>query len=155
MYSVWGVSFLDCVLLLGLIILSYLFWKQKKLIQTILPKDKKSEGLIEKFREVLLEVESFQKREQLLNKNLKNYILDGFGHIQKFKLKRYNPYDDVGGDLSFTVSLLNGKNSGVLITSLHTRAGTRLYAKEIVEGKSELKLSKEEEGVLQEVLDMT
>lgn len=155
MYSEWGVSWLDFVLLLGLSILTFLFWKQKKIIQSLLPKDKKSEGLIDKFREVLLEVESLQKREQLTNKNLKNYILDSLNHIQKFKLKRYNPYDDVGGDLSFTLSLLNGKNSGVLITSLHTRAGTRLYAKEIIAGKSELKLSKEEEVILQEVMDLT
>ncbi len=42
---------------------------------------------------------------------------------------------------------------GVLITSLHSRAGTRTYLKNIKKGESELELSKEEKSVLSEALE--
>ena len=46
--------------------------------------------------------------------------------IQKINLLRFNPFDDVGGDQSFVLTLLDKDNSGVLLTSLHHRSFTRL-----------------------------
>lgn len=65
--------------------------------------------------------------------------------IQRVEVERFNPFKDIGGDQSFSVALLNGKNSGVVISSLHTREGTRVYAKPIQGGKSEKYLLTEEE----------
>ena len=36
--------------------------------------------------------------------------------VQKAVIKRYNPFKDTGSDQSFTISLLDGKNSGLLLT---------------------------------------
>ena len=52
-------------------------------------------------------------------------------NIQKYALIRFNPFDDTGGDQSFTMSLLNADNEGFVVTSLHSRDLTRVYAKEI------------------------
>ena len=74
-------------------------------------------------------------------------------HIQKVELVRYNPYQDTGGDQSFTVCLLDKENDGFLITSLHTRSGTRVFAKPVVKGKSsKYQFSKEEEEVISSIL---
>lgn len=63
----------------------------------------------------------------------------------KFQLNRYNPFDEVGGDQSFILCLLDNTNSGVIITSLHNRDSTRVYAKAIHNGDSVgQKMSKEE-----------
>lgn len=63
----------------------------------------------------------------------------------KFQLNRYNPFDEVGGDQSFILCLLDNTNSGVIITSLHSRDSTRIYAKAINHGDSVgQKMSKEE-----------
>ncbi|MGE5392344.1 MAG: DUF4446 family protein [Candidatus Saccharibacteria bacterium] len=70
----------------------------------------------------------------LLNKN----------NIQKIGFIRYNPFDDAGGNISFALSLLNAHNDGVVISSLHGRDGTRMYAKAIKAGESESKLTEEE-----------
>jgi len=54
----------------------------------------------------------------------------------------------LGGDQSFSIALLDKQNSGVVITSLYTRDGNRVYAKPIENGTSEYTLSKEEKEAL-------
>lgn len=69
--------------------------------------------------------------------------------IQKVGLLRFNPFNDTGGDQSFILSLLDAKDTGVIISSLHTRTGTRWYAKKVVEGKGvEHELSNEEKDAI-------
>ena len=54
-------------------------------------------------------------------------------------------FGDIGGDQSFALALLDGKNSGIVISSLHTREGTRIYSKPIIKGESEKYTLTEEE----------
>lgn len=58
----------------------------------------------------------------------------GLQSIHKIEVIRFNPFKDVGSNQSFCVALLNGKNSGVVISSIHTREGTRVYAKPVASG---------------------
>lgn len=58
----------------------------------------------------------------------------GLKSIHKSNVQRFNPFKEVGGNQSFCVALLDGKNSGMVLSSLHTREGTRVYAKPVVEG---------------------
>jgi hypothetical protein len=55
----------------------------------------------------------------------------------KVGIVRFNPFRDVGGDQSFAIALLNGKNAGLTISSLYSREGTRIYCKNIIDGQSE------------------
>jgi cell division protein FtsL len=57
--------------------------------------------------------------------------------LYKVGMIRFNPFRDVGGDQSFAIALLNGKNNGLTISSLYTREGTRIYCKNIIDGQSE------------------
>lgn len=63
---------------------------------------------------------------------------------QKFDIVRYNPFRETGGDQSFSLALLDLKDNGVVVTSIHGREVDRIYAKEIVSGKSKHNLSAEE-----------
>ena len=65
--------------------------------------------------------------------------------FHKFGMMRFNPFKDVGGDQSFSIAILNGKNNGITLSSLYTREGTRIYAKSIAAGKSEKHSLTEEE----------
>jgi hypothetical protein len=61
-------------------------------------------------------------------------------------LVRFNPFQDIGGDQSFSLALLDGKNDGVTLSSLYSREGVRIYCKSIQQGQSpQYPLSKEEE----------
>lgn len=86
---------------------------------------------------------------------LKNYCQrienDGKFHIQKVGLVRYNPFKDTGGDQSFILSLVDGNNTGVVISGLYSRSGTRWYAKKVVDGKgADYDLSDEEKRALKD-----
>lgn len=74
----------------------------------------------------------------------------GEGHFQKMGVVRFNPFSETGGDQSFALSLLDQKDSGVVILSLHNREGTRIYAKTVKTGKSRYELSKEETKAIEE-----
>lgn len=65
-------------------------------------------------------------------------------HIQKVGLVRFNPFSELGGDHSFCLAILDDRNTGVVITGLHTRDRTRIYMKDIKNGKSSFDLSTEE-----------
>lgn len=59
---------------------------------------------------------------------------DGSLHIQKIGLVRFNPFKDTGGDQSFILALLDAHDTGVVISGLYSRTGTRWYAKKVKEG---------------------
>jgi hypothetical protein len=69
-----------------------------------------------------------------------------FRGLHRFGVVRFNPFKDVGGDQSFAIALLNGKNNGIVISSLFTKDGTRIYSKAIAGGKSEKYPLTEEEA---------
>ncbi len=69
-------------------------------------------------------------------------------HFSRLGLVRFNPFDDTGGNQSFAVALLDANNDGLVISSLHSRTGTRIYAKAVFEGTCEASLSTEEEKAI-------
>jgi len=87
-----------------------------------------------------------------LTKEIKDLKVKNFSNVQKIGLVKFNPFDETGGDHSFSLVMLDGTDTGVIITSLHTRERTRTYTKDIVKGKSKLGLSKEEENALKVAL---
>ncbi|MBI2431182.1 MAG: DUF4446 family protein [Candidatus Levybacteria bacterium] len=76
---------------------------------------------------------------------------DGLFHIQKIGLLRFNPFKDTGGDQSFILSLIDANDTGIIITGLYSRSGTRWYAKKVENGKGiEHELSDEEKKAIKE-----
>lgn len=85
---------------------------------------------------------------KVLGKRIDLIEEDGKFHIQKIGLVRFNPFKELGGDHSFSMAILDAHDSGVIITSLHTRDRTRVYMKDIKKGKSIFELSAEEKKAL-------
>lgn len=142
MYSGEGsiLLFLISASIIWLMVLSYIFWKNNLFLKRLFPE--RQENFKERLEEALRvteRLESFRK------KNLDN--------IQRVYLKRYNPYHDTGGDQSFSVSLLDGFGNGLVITSLHSRSGTRVFAKPVKGGKEEgFEFSGEEKEVVEKAI---
>lgn len=138
------------VILVWLLGLSIFFWR---ILQHY---NKITKGVSEKSLKTVLE--DLVKNSELNKKDidyLKDYSLklekDGFLHIQKVGVVRFNPFKDTGGDQSFILSLVDANNTGVIISSLYSRSGTRWYAKSVVGGKAvEHELSEEEKKALKE-----
>jgi len=64
--------------------------------------------------------------------------------IRKIGIVRFNPLNNMGGNQSFVVAMLDNKNNGFLISSLFVKDGNRVYAKPVKQGKSDYLLSNEE-----------
>jgi hypothetical protein len=74
--------------------------------------------------------------------------------FQRIGLVRFNPFDDTGGNQSFALALLDQAGDGFVVSSLHARAGTRVYGKAVSRGTSESNLSAEESEALRLALAM-
>ncbi len=138
------------VLFFWLLILTIFFWR------TLSHYNNLTKGVSEKSLKAVLE--KLLKESELTKKDidfLKNYCdrieKDGLLHIQKVGLVRFNPFKDTGGDQSFVLSLVDGNNTGVIMSGLYSRSGTRWYAKKVVNGKGiEHELTDEEKKALKE-----
>ena len=72
--------------------------------------------------------------------------------IQKIGFIKYNAFENIGNDLSFALTLLDGNNNGICISSIYGRSESRIFSKPIVKGKSLVSLSQEELESLNEAL---
>jgi hypothetical protein len=69
--------------------------------------------------------------------------------IQKVGVVRYNPFRDMGGSHSFSIAMLDSNNSGLIISTLTTRDGARIFSKAIVAGEcAEFPLLEEEKKAI-------
>ncbi len=148
-------------LLLGIITLVliainvFLFWysyKANKKIDKLLDKGKikdfkdiflsqkeKNDGLEVKIRDAFLKIKNLEDISEIT--------------IRKTGLVRFNPFNNMGGDQSFVIALLDNKNNGFLISSLFVEGGSRTYTKAIRGGKSDRPLSNEEKEAVQMAID--
>jgi Protein of unknown function (DUF4446) len=65
-------------------------------------------------------------------------------HIQRLGFLRFNPFRDSGGDQSFAVALADQDGNGLVISGLHGRDATRVYAKPLTAWESAYPLTDEE-----------
>ena len=72
--------------------------------------------------------------------------------FQRIGLVRFNPFEDTGGNQSFALALLDGRGDGFVVSSLHSRTGTRVYAKAVNGGRSETALSDEETQAVRDAM---
>jgi hypothetical protein len=69
-------------------------------------------------------------------------------HLQHLAVVRYNPFRDTGGDQSFAIALTDGQGNGVILSSLHARDTTRVYAKPLEQWQSSYNLTDEEKQAI-------
>lgn len=96
---------------------------------------------LERVYNVARDVEAMQARTGALDARARKAV-------QRFGLVRFNPFEDTGSNQSFALALLNGDEDGLVLSSLHSRQATRVYAKPINAGRSDGPLSDEEAEAL-------
>ena len=64
--------------------------------------------------------------------------------FQWMGMVRYNPFRNTGGDQSFVWAIVDGEGNGIVLSSMHSRESTRLYAKPLHEWTSTYSLTDEE-----------
>ena len=70
--------------------------------------------------------------------------------LRKTGLVRFDAFEDVGGEQSFSLALLDFNNNGFVLSSVYSRNDVRVYSKAIRDGRASHTLSQEEERALRE-----
>lgn len=104
-------------------------------------------------------ITSITDKLQMLNTNqtsLEN-IVEKNGQILETAFRyssvvRFNSGSSDGGNLSFALTLLDGQQNGLVVTSLHGREHNRIYCKAINQGQPQQPLNDEEQQALIEAL---
>jgi len=141
-FSLYG-SLLSLISLVLVIIntlkTSQIVRKYKRLMRGV--DNKNLEALLEQYltsmRSALTKVDEITEKQVSLATQV-NKCIQGVGVV------RYNPFEQMGSDLSFSVALLDAHSSGVVITCLFGRQSSSTYSKSISNGKSAHPLSAEE-----------
>ena len=99
-------------------------------------------GKIVEDNRTILELSDDNRREiRNINKELEN-------SFNKVGIIKYDAFKQMGGMLSFSIALLNEKDNGFILNSVHSTEGCYTYIKEITAGICEMDLSSEEKEAL-------
>lgn len=110
-------------------------------------------NLTETLQHYFTSVKNVENQLDKIQKNYQYLSTIATSSIQKIAIVRFNPFKNTGGDQSFVLAMLDNHNNGLLLTSIHSREGTRVYIKEVRYGNSKYTLSKEEQSALKNAQD--
>lgn len=91
--------------------------------------------------DTLQEMHALQNEHQKLHAQVQNCL-------QNIKIVRYDAFDAMGGEMSYSLLLTDANNKGVIMTSIYGREESRCFAKDIDNGKSSYPLAEEEQRLL-------
>jgi len=114
----------------------FLFWRLNKVYKRI--EELIEGGQVQDYKEVFARIKKLEDISKIA--------------IQKTGIVRFNPFNDMGGNQSFVIALLDGKDDGFVISSLFIKEGSRVYSKFVKAGKSEQTLSKEEMEAIEKAI---
>ena len=123
----------------------------RRRLRRVLPEGESS-GIDEILDRQLKRIDGLSERIDALNKL--HHELESLSQrtVQKVAVIRYNPFADTGGDQSFAIALLDSLGNGVVLSSLHSRTDTRVFAKAVQGGRSKYQLSDEEQDAIKKAL---
>ena len=100
------------------------------------------EDHVRRVRGTLDRVDSLERLARDLQRTL------GFS-VQWVGMVRFNPFRDTGGDQSFAIALADAHGDGLVLSSLHRRDITRIYAKPLLGWQSTHPLTEEEQEAIE------
>lgn len=141
---------LASLLVLALVAILWLARRLGQLERRIagLTRGREGDSLETVLRQTLDRVDSVAREVVDLEGRTTTLEVKGRRALQRLGLVRYNPFEDTGSNQSFAIAILDADDDGVILSSLHARSGTRIYAKSLTRGVTDLALSEEESEAL-------
>lgn len=87
-------------------------------------------------------------------KDIENLYRKQEGAFQKIGIIKYDAFNQMGGQLSFSLALLDENDNGFIINSVHSAEGCYSYTKEIKNGLCDISLGEEEKKALDMAMDL-
>ena len=146
-YILVGIVAVILILLILLIVLLVKYTKIKKRYDKFMRGKNASSleddmhGVFEDMKLLKNNVDKNKKDIRVLYKNMEKTF-------QKLGIVKYDAFNQMGGQLSFSLALLDENDNGFILNSVHSSEGCYSYTKQIKNGKSAISLGAEEEQAL-------
>ena len=151
-YIIIGLVVLVLILIILMIVNIVQMSKLKKSYKAFMT-GKSGKNLEETLIKRLNQVDNLIESNTVNEKNIRLLFKNMKMAYQKMGLVKYDAFHEMGGKLSFSLAMLDGKNNGYIINAMHTREGCYTYIKEIVDGNSIIVLSEEEKEALKMAME--
>ncbi len=146
-YATWIALAAATLSLAALVWLAFLELRLKKLFR-----GSKADDLQNVLSEVQDSLKYFTEKEKEIDEFLAHLEKRVSRSAQHLGVVRFNPYDGIGGDQSFSIAVLDEQRNGFVVSGLYGREQSRIYAKPITAGESQYRLSDEEKGAIEKAL---
>lgn len=151
-FYLFVILFILQLVIIVLLCMVYDKYKQLQRSYNVFMKGKNGKSLeksffkrFERLQEIEELAEENRKEIDKIYKKIKN-------NFQKIGVVKYDAFHEMGGELSFALTMLDENNTGWILNAMHSREGCYTYIKEIIEGGSEIELAAEEEESLERAI---
>lgn len=141
------------MLILYIILITYIVVNQNNAYLNFIKKIGKGNNLYKdikkikgEYKELKIQGEKFEEKLNIISNNLNLCI-------QKVGIVKYNAFEDLTGNMSFSMALLDSKNDGIILNNIYGNNGSNIYIKEIKNGRSNQKLTEEEKKAIEKTKD--
>ncbi|WP_301860816.1 DUF4446 family protein [uncultured Megasphaera sp.] len=150
-----GAAGVIIILLLAAVVFLY---KRVRLLESkyaFFMQDETGKSVELKLREDVAKLHDLQGTLDMIHQTQKD-ILSVQNHcFRKIGFVKYNAFDNIGNNLSFAFTVLDGKDDGFCLSSVYGRSESRIFAKPITAGKCLYGMSEEEKESLDNALQYT
>lgn len=146
-YILVGIAGMLLILLIALIVLIVKYTKIKKRYDKFMS-GKNAVSLEDNMRSVFEDMKLLKNNVEKNRKDIRALYKNMEKAFQKLGIVKYDAFNQMGGQLSFSLALLDENNDGFIINSVHSSEGCYSYTKEIKDGASKISLGIEEQKAL-------
>ena len=142
---------LQIVLIVLLVILNDKYKRLQKSYTTFM-KGKNGKNLERSIFKKFSELEAISELVKENEEKIQDIYKKMESHYQKVGIVKYDAFHEMGGNLSFALTMLDENDNGWIFNAMHSREGCYTYIKEIVKGESYIELSEEEQQCLEKAI---
>lgn len=140
------------VVFIGIVINLQMKHKRMQAKDQIFMRGKDGKSLEKGFLEQFKTVEKLERAVKQNTRDIDTIYKRMKTHYQKIGIVRYDAFQEMGGNLSFVLTMLDENNNGWVFNAMHSREGCYTYIKEIVKGESYMELGEEERESLKKAM---
>ncbi|ERT58733.1 MULTISPECIES: DUF4446 family protein [Megasphaera] len=139
------------LLLIYILVLNYRVHKLNKKYEFFM-QDEVGQSMEAKLREDVRQLQEIQQTLNAMHDTQKDILAVQDQAFRKIGFVKYNAFENIGNNLSFAFTVLDGKNDGFCLSSVYGRNESRIFAKPIIGGKCLYGMSAEETESLENAL---
>lgn len=114
---------------------------------------KDAENLADAIEENFKQMNEIQKDYEETKSDIDETLQELKSTFHKMGIVKYDAFKEMGGNLSFTLCLLDDVNTGFILNTMHGRDSSYTYIKEIIKGEAYATLGEEEKEALEKAIN--